>query len=401
MSTAAQVRSAPSQIASARLDSIDILRGIVMVLMAIDHTRDYFMNIRFDPMNAAQTYPALFFTRWITHFCAPVFVFLAGTGAFLYGSRRTPSELARFLLTRGLWLIVLEFTVLKFGWSFNLSYSFVPLIVIWAIGWGMLGLACLARVPARVVGGIGVAIICLHNLFDGIRPETLGSFGPVWTVAHVLGAFPITPGVTIVSAHPIVPWMGVIMAGYGFGAFFLRPPEERKKIFVRLGLAVVAAFVIIRALNIYGDPLKWSVQKNLLYTLFSFLNCQKYPPSLLYTLMTLGPAILALAFLPQVRGAIAKPFLIFGRVPLFYYVLHIYLIHGLAALFATIRYGSAPWMFTGLPNSWPGTELPPFYGYGLGTVYLVWLLVLLILYPLCKWFAGVKQRRRDAWLSYL
>ena len=401
MSTAAQIRSAPSQIASARLDSIDILRGIVMVLMAIDHTRDYFTNMRFDPMNPAQTYPALFFTRWITHFCAPVFVFLAGTGAFLYGSRRTPRELARFLVTRGLWLIVLEFTVLKFGWSFNLSYAYVPLIVIWAIGWGMLALACLAHMPARVVGWIGVAIICLHNLFDGVMPETLGSFGPLWTVAHVLGAFPIAPGVVVVAAYPIVPWMGVIMAGYGFGTFFLRAPEERKKIFIRLGLGLTAAFIVIRALNIYGDPLKWSAQKNALYTLFSFLNCQKYPPSLLYTLMTLGPAILALAFLPRVRGAIAKPFLVFGRVPLFYYMLHIYLIHGLAALFATIRYGSAPWMFKGLPNSWPGTELPSFYGYGLGTVYLVWLLVLVILYPLCRWFAGVKQRRRDAWLSYL
>jgi uncharacterized membrane protein len=401
MPTAAQLRSTPSQIASSRLESIDILRGIVMVLMAIDHTRDFFTNIRFDPMDPAHTYPALFFTRWITHFCAPTFVFLAGTGAFLYGSRRTPGELRHFLWTRGLWLIVLELTILKFAWSFNLSYAYIPLIVIWAIGCGMLTLACLASVPARVVGWVGVAIICLHNLFDGISPEAFGRFAPLWTVAHVMGAFPIAPGMVVISAYPIVPWIGVIMAGYGFGTLFLRPPEDRNRIFLRLGLALTAAFVALRATNLYGDPLKWSVQKNGFYTLFSFLNCQKYPPSLLYTLMTLGPAILALAFLPKLRGRLAKPFLIFGRVPLFYYVLHIYLIHGLAALFATIRYGSAPWMFKGLPNTWPGTELPAYYGYGLATVYLIWFMVLVILYPMCKWFAGVKQRRRDPWLSYL
>ena len=195
--------------------------------------------------------------------------------------------------------------------------------------------------------------------------------------------------------------IGVIMAGYGFGSLFLRDAEERKRIFTRLGLAMIAAFVVLRASNLYGDPLKWSWQKNGLYTLFSFLNCQKYPPSLLYTLMTLGPAILALAYLPRLRGPLVRPFLVFGRVPLFYYVLHLFLIHGLATAIATVKYGSAPWMFTGLPNSWPGTELPSYYGYGLGTVYLMWFTVLLILYPLCKWFSGVKQRRRDPWLSYL
>jgi uncharacterized membrane protein len=372
-----------------------------MVLMAIDHTRDFFTNVRFNPMDPAQTHPALFFARWITHFCAPTFVFLAGTGAFLYGSRRSPGELARFLVTRGLWLIVLELTVMKFGWSFNLQYNFIPLIVIWAIGWGMLALACLAYLPPRVVGWIGVAIVCLHNLLDGVRPEALGSFGPLWMVAHVMGGFSIGSGLVVLTAYPILPWTGVLLAGYGFGAFFLREPEERKRVFLRLGLGLTSAFVVLRALNVYGDPLKWSVQKNALYTLFSFLNCQKYPPSLLYVLMTLGPAILLLAFLPRFKGRLAKPFLIFGRVPLFYYVLHIYLIHALAALLATIRYGSAPWMFKGLPNTSPGTELPSYYGYGLGTVYLIWIAVLLILYPLCRWFAGVKQRRRDPWLSYL
>jgi uncharacterized membrane protein len=296
---------------------------------------------------------------------------------------------------------VLELTVLKFGWSFNFSYAFVPLIVIWAIGCGMLALACLVSVPARVVGWIGVGIICLHNLLDGIRPQSFGSFAPLWNVLHVMGGFPIAPGVVVIAAYPILPWIGVILAGYGFGEFFLRTPEDRKRIFVRMGLAMTAGFIVLRATNWYGDPLKWSVQKNGLYTLFSFLNCQKYPPSLLYTLMTLGPAILALAFLPKLRGRLAKPFLIFGRVPLFYYVLHIYLIHGLAALLATLRYGSVPYMFKGLPNTWPGTELPDYYGYGLPTVYLIWFVVLVILYPLCKWFAGVKHRRRDPWLSYL
>jgi uncharacterized membrane protein len=372
-----------------------------MVLMAIDHIRDYFTNIRFDPMNPALTYPALFFTRWITHFCAPVFFFLAGTGAFLYGARRTRGELAKFLVTRGLWLIVLEFTILKFGLSFNLDYTYIAGIVIWAIGCSMLALAGLVYLPPRAVGWVGVAIICLHNAFDGVSPSALGPFAPLWIVAHGRGGIPIGHGMVFFSTYPILPWIGVMAAGYGFGQFFLRDVEERSRIFKRLGIGLTVAFVLLRTANFYGDPLKWSAQKNALYTLFSFLNCQKYPPSLLFTLMTLGPAILLLAYLPKVRGRLAKPFIVFGRVPLFYFVLHIYLIHGLAALLATIRYGSAPWMFAGIPNSFPGSELPAYYGYGLGVVYLVWIVVLLTLYPLCKWFAGVKQRRRDVWLSYL
>lgn len=372
-----------------------------MVLMAIDHIRDYFTNTRFDPMDPTRTYAALFFTRWITHFCAPVFVFLAGTGAFLYGARRARAELVKFLITRGLWLIVLEFTIMKFGWSFNLQYSFIPAIVIWAIGCGMLTLAGLVYLPTRAVGWIGVTIVCLHNAFDGLSPAAFGPFAPLWKIAHVPGGLPIGNGVTFFVAYPILPWIGIMAAGYGFGAFFRRDVEERTRLFKGLGMVLIAAFVLLRAANVYGDPRPWSVQKSALYSLFSFLNCQKYPPSLLYALMTLGPAILLLAYLPKVRGWLAKPFLVFGRVPLFYYVLHIYLIHGLAALLATLRYGRAPWMFAGIPNTFPGSELPDSYGYGLGVVYLIWIGVLVALYPLCKWFSGIKQRRRDVWLSYL
>ena len=298
-------------------------------------------------------------------------------------------------------MIVLEFTVGRFGWAFNLTYTYVAAIVLWAIGCSMLALAALSRLPVRAVGSIGVAIICLHNLTDGIPATAFGPLAPLWILAHTGGPIPLGHGTVLFAAYPVLPWIGVMAAGYAFGSLFLRDPEERDRIFKRLGLAMIAAFVVLRAMNIYGDPLKWSVQKNALYTLFSFLNCQKYPPSLLYILMTLGPAILALAYLPKLPGSLAKPLLVFGRVPLFYYLLHIYLIHGLAALIATVRYGSAPWLFTGLPNSFPGTELPGYYGYSLPVMYLVWLTVLIMLYPLCKWFAELKQRRRDGWLSYL
>jgi len=202
-------------------------------------------------------------------------------------------------------------------------------------------------------------------------------------------------------AYPILPWIGVMAAGYGFGTFFRLDQEVRSRTFKRLGAALIGLFLLLRASNIYGDPLKWSWKATPLQTLFSFLNCQKYPPSLMYVLMTLGPAILLLAYLPRIRGPVVKPFLVFGRVPMFYYMLHIYMIHGLAAGLATWLYRDAPWMFAGLPNSFPGTETPPYWGYGLGIVYLIWFIVLLTLYPLCLWFSRLKERRRDAWLSYL
>jgi len=261
----------------------------VMVIMAIDHARDIFIVQTFDPTDLSRTWPALFFTRWITHYCAPIFVFLAGAGSYLYGARgRSPAELSRFLLTRGLWLIVLEFTVVLWGWAFNLNYQFIVGQVIWAIGVSMIVLAALVRLPLRVIAGIGIAILAFHNATDSIRARDLGPAGLIWGVLHEIVFQPVR-GHNVLLAYPLLPWIGVLSTGYAFGSLFRLDPERRRRILKRLGAGMIAAFLVIRAMNLYGDPGNWSVQKNAVFTLMSFLNCQKYPPSLLYVLMTIGP----------------------------------------------------------------------------------------------------------------
>lgn len=384
-----------------RLDSVDMLRGLVMVIMALDHVRDYFTNAHFDPTDLTRTSVALFLTRWVTHFCAPVFVFLAGTGAYLSRSHGKPkTELARFLLTRGLWLVFLELTVLHVAWFFNFDFHLSLALVIWAIGWSMVVLAGLVFLPTWVVTLFGVSMIALHNLFDGVRPESLGSFRWLWVALHNLGFIKLSAGSLLVIGYPLVPWVGVIAAGYGFGALLVRKPEERQTLLVRLGLGLVLAFVLIRATNRYGDAQQWSVQKNALLTIFSFINCSKYPPSLLFLLMTLGPAILMLSLFDRPPGRIARPFVVYGRVPLFYYLIHIFVIHGLAVLVAYARYGHAEWFFKNPQSAFP-FDPPNGYGYNLLVVYVIWLAVVLSLFPACRWFADLKRRRRDAWLNYL
>ncbi|MDQ3803197.1 MAG: heparan-alpha-glucosaminide N-acetyltransferase domain-containing protein [Acidobacteriota bacterium] len=389
-----------------RLDSVDLLRGLVMVIMALDHVR-FFLHrdvpAGVDPLDLSGTTPALFFTRWVTHFCAPVFVFLAGTGAFLYASRgKTKGETARFLLARGLWLILLEFTAVRFGWTFNLDFSLNFAVVLWALGCSMIALAALVYLPARAVALVGVLMIAGHNSFDGVRPESFGAHAWLWKVLHTNGAINPFPGYTFVVNYPLVPWVGVMAAGYGLGALLLRGRGERRRLLFRLGAALTAAFVVARAVNVYGDPRPWAAQGDWVSTALSFLNCEKYPPSLLFLLMTLGPSLVALAWFDRDPGALARPLVVFGRVPLFYYLLHFPLIHLVALALSYARYGEAPWLFTGPPWS-PGLmrAFPKGYGYGLGVVYAAWVAVVLMLYPLCRWFAGVKRRRRDAWLSYL
>ncbi len=385
-----------------RLDSIDLLRGLVMVIMALDHVRDYFTDVRaFDVTDPAKTTVALFLTRWVTHFCAPVFVFLAGTGAFLSGARgKSKGELAWFLLTRGLWLIVLELTVVRFGWTFNLDYHQFGGAVIWAIGWSMVVLAGLVFLPTPVVTIFGVTMVAVHNLFDWVRPEDLGSLGWLWAILHVNRVLQPFPGVSFAVAYPLVPWIGVMAAGYGFGTLLLGEPRPRRRRLLVLGAALTLTFVGMRALNNYGDPRPWSRQSDALFTLFSFLNCTKYPPSLLYLLMTLGPAIAALALFDRAPGPAGRFFVTFGRVPLFFYLLHIPLIHAALVAFDFIRYGWSPFSAEAFYSVNPAT-LPKGYGYSLPVVYLIWFGVVLLLYPVCRWFADVKRRRREGWLSYL
>lgn len=385
----------------ARLASVDALRGLVMVLMALDHVRDFFSHTRFDPLDLSRTTTALFFTRWITHFCAPVFVFLAGAAAFLALAGGKPrGELARFLLVRGLWLILLELTVVHVGWFFTLDHSFGMLQVIWALGWSMIALAGLVFLPPRVVLLIGLALIAGHNLLDGIRPAHWGEWDWLWMLLHEQGLLQPAPGITFLVVYPLLPWVGVMAAGFGFGELLRWEPRRRTRWLLTLGAGMVALFILLRATNLYGDPFPWRGQESTLLTLLSFLNCTKYPPSLLYLLMTLGPALLALALLERGRGPLLRPLILFGRVPLFYYLVHLPLIHALAVGVAYVRHGRAGWLFdTGIFGGSNGR--PPDDGFTLPGVYLAWALVILLLFPLCAWFAAVKARHRGGWLSYL
>jgi uncharacterized membrane protein len=376
-----------------RVRGLDLMRGIVIVLMVIDHVRWFLSSARFDPTDPAQTTVALFFTRWVTHFCAPVFMLLAGAGAYLsLGRGRTRGELSWFLLTRGLWLILLEVTVARLGWQFNLDYGYTGLLVFWALGWSMIGLAGLVRLPLPWVAALGLLMIATHNRFDGVQAADSW----LWAILHQPGTLMLGPDVAVFVLYPPVPWIGVMAAGYAFGGLATVPPVRRDRTYVRLGVALTAAFLLLRFANVYGDPSPWTVQEIWWRTALSFLNATKYPASLLFLLMTLGPAIAALPWLERMRGRAADLLLTFGRVPLFFWLLHVPLIHLVAVGLSLARYGEViPWLYRN-----PPTPLPEGYGYALGLVYAVTVGVVAVLYPVCRWFAGVKRRRKDAWLSY-
>jgi len=378
-----------------RLDSIDLLRGLIMVVMALDHTRDFFGASGLNPRDLAD--PALFMTRWVTHFCAPIFVFLSGISAWLYGSRgRSTGELSRFLLTRGLWLIVIEFTVVRMGWSFSLDFSVFVLHVIFAIGASMVVLAGLVFLPRGAIVAIGIVMIAGHNILDSVKADQLGGFGWVWNVLHQPGLLQFDSSIQVFIRYPLIPWIGVMAAGYALGPLFRREQGERAQRLILLGAAVTLGFVFIRATNRYGDPARWALQESVSATVLSFINCEKYPPSLLYLMMTLGPGMLLLGVFESARGRVAGVITTFGRVPFFYYVAHIYLLHALALLFAWLTSGNVAWLVGALPH-----QKPAGYGLSLAGIYAIWFGVVLALYPLCRWFAALKQRRRDWWLSYL
>jgi len=379
-----------------RIISVDILRGIVMVIMALDHVRDYFTNVEYSPEDVTQTSLPLFFTRWITHFCAPTFVFLAGVGAGLAAARGKPRPaLARFLLTRGVWLIIAEFTVIRFGWTFNFDYATqIWVQVIWVLGWSMIVLAGLIYLPTWFIAAFGLVMIGAHNLLDGI--------GLTWTGPTLIGAglrdwaWSILHVSRIPVIYPLIPWIGVMAVGYAFAPLLVRPDPPRRRVLFLIGGAITLGFILLRASNFYGDPRPWQVEPRPGMTLVSFLNTEKYPPSLLYLMMTLGPAIMLLPLLERSRGWFAAFFDTIGRVPFFYYVAHIYLIHILAS--AALLAWSHPFAFVTNPFFF----YPETWGFGLPVIYGLWILTVLLLYPACRWFAGVKERRRDLWwLGYL
>jgi uncharacterized membrane protein len=377
--------------AFARVASIDILRGLVMVLMALDHVRDFFTDVRFDPLDLSQTTAALFLTRWITHFCAPTFVLLAGVSAYLTGRSCTRAELSRFLWTRGLWLVVLEVTLMSLVWTFNVRYDHgLFLQVIWAIGVSMLVLAALVHLPMPQIAAFSLLIIGGHNLLDGIEPQSFGAWAPLWSLLHVQE--PIPYGFV---AYPLIPWIAVMSLGYCIGSLFDLERERRRQWFVYLGAGSLTLFVLLRATNVYGDPIDWTLQSTTVRTLLSFVDVHKYPPSLQYVLLTLGAALLSLAALESVRGKFAEVLRTFGRVPLFFYVLHVALAH-LAAGIVGLATGFGTALLSG-----DFMQVPQQWGFGLPVVYLAWLLVIATLYPACRWFAAVKRRRDDWWLSYV
>src|SRR5262245_39349671 len=416
--TAVRPESVPQK--PERLESIDLLRGAVMLLMALDHVRDFWSErLLTDPTDLDTTTPGVFLTRWVTHFCAPVFIFLAGASAFLAGARGRPKgELAWLLLTRGLWLAFFEVTVNRALWMFNYDLQHYGAGVFWAIGWAMVVLAALVYLPTPVVTLIGVGLIVSHNLLDGVRAEQLGlprwlwitlhqpGDGPVvrapgwlWDVAYSPGHVPGMDDITFGTGYCLIPWTGVMAAGYGFGDFLRLPRARRRRLVSGLGAAVTLAFLLLRLWDRYGDPRPWQPQSSLPWTVLSFLNCTKYPASLLYLLMTLGPALLALAIFDRPPGPLGRRIAVFGRVPFFFYLLHIPLIHGGAVLAGWLRFGWSP-LATNGPWFRP-EDIPANYGVSLPVVYLVWVGVVLILYPPCRWFAGVKGRHGNWWFSYL
>lgn len=380
-----------------RIASIDILRGIVMVIMALDHTRDYFSNYYSDPTDLTQASSFMFMTRWITHFCAPAFIFLSGTSAYLsLGRKKTKKEASLFLLTRGLWLILLELTIVRFGWQFNIDYSQVFLQVIWAIGWSMIFLAVFVFLPMRLILFIGLALILGHNTLDSIHAGRFGSHAMWWNLLHEFGLLNFD-GWSLFVLYPLIPWIGVMATGYCFGALFKKEEDIRNKWLYRIGISATVLFILLRLANVYGDPSPWVMQKAWWRTVLSFINCTKYPPSLLYLLMTIGPAITLLPLLEKMQNTAGKIFTVYGRVPMFYYIMHIYLLHTMVLV--------AAW-FMNIPFNYfiDNDKIfapKPGWGFSLPYVYAWWLLAVCMLYLPCRWFMRVKANNRKWWLSYL
>jgi uncharacterized membrane protein len=396
-----------------RIESIDLLRGLVMMVMVLDHTRDFVhrLGVFGDPTDLQTTTVMLFMTRWVTHFCAPAFVFLAGVSAYLQRAGGTlPRDLSRFLWTRGLWLVFLEFTAVRVGGWFNVDYSFLGIIqVIWTLGLSMIFLAALVRLPLRVVAGIGIAIIVLHNAFDSV--QVVGWKGPgspvpgvwatIWILLHQTGELlPVFGGPIVSVIYPLIPWIGVIAVGYACGHLYTLPAERRQRLLIRIGVTLIAGFVVLRATNLYGDPSPWMVQRTGVLTMLSFIRVTKYPVSLLFLMITLGPSFIALAWFERLGPSPVTTLIVrLGRVPMFFYLWQ-WPLARLAALIATLLAGRDARIYFVNPLTLPSAQAT-YVGFDLPIVYLCWVLVLAVLIPLSLWYAGVKRRHPSGILRYL
>jgi uncharacterized membrane protein len=373
-----------------RINSIDTTRGLVMVVMALDHVRDFMhtTSMSQDPTNLQTTTTLLFLTRWVTHLCAPTFVFLSGISAYIsFKKHSNIKESRNFLLTRGLWLVILEVTFVNFSLWFDIHFRLIIMEVISAIGLSFIVLSLLLKVPSRIIGIAGIIIICCHNLIQGI---SFASNSPGIYLSSLLfrpNLIQLTPGFALFTAYPLVPWLGILLSGFACGEIFELSPEKRKKVFLRIGTGILFLFLLIRFINIYGDPAKWEVQKSNLFTILSFINVTKYPPSLLFTLLFTGVAFLTLFVSEKFRNWITEILTVYGKVPLFYFLLHLYIIHSLMFIMLYIQgFHSKDFLFgtfkNGRPDAAGGVELP--------LIYLIWIAVVAILYPVCKWYGKYK-----------
>ena len=386
-----------------RIESIDFLRGLVMIIMALDHVRDYFFFGSFtsNPTDLATTTPLLFYTRIITHYCAPVFILLTGTSAYLYGAKKNKRDLSKFLFTRGVWLIFLELVVNNFVWYFDPSYSLIVLQVIWAIGFGMLFLSGIIYLSNKIICLIGLAIICLHNLFDVFVFEGQSLDAIVWYFLHQQAIIEISDHTSLIFGYPIIPWIGLMAIGYILGSLYTDyQAKERKALLMKYSLYSIGAFLILRLTNFYGEPNPFIIQDSITYSIMSFFNTTKYPPSLLYILMTIGPSLLLLSVIEKYKNKVTDFFVVFGRVPLFYYFIHILIIHMLAIILLVVTNKDYSIMFNMTPFLQNQDQFIE-YGHPLWVVYVVWFTVILILYPLCYKYMKYKSNSKKWWLSYL
>ena len=377
-----------------RVDAIDVVRGLAVALMALDHTRDYTTALRFQPEDLAQTSLALFLTRWVTHVCAPTFVLLAGVGIGLASRRQSPADLRRFLVTRGLWLLMLELVVTPIGWQFGFEPLPAFALVLWALGCSMIVMAALVGVPSRVVAILGAILIAGHNLADGVRPDAFGALAWLWHVLHVPGF--LWPG-GIFIAYPLVPWVGVMMQGVAAADLWTWDGARRRRVLVAAGATSIAVFLLLRAMNGYGNPVPWRTQETPALTVVSFLNLLKYPPSLQFLLMTLGLTALALAVADRARGAVARALTVYGRVPLFFYVAHIFVVHAVAVLVAFAQSGE----WRRIQAVTHPEAIPPWFGLSLPGVYVAWACVVAAMYLPCRAVDHRKSTRAAWWWRYL
>lgn len=387
-----------------RIASIDIVRGLVMVIMALDHARDFYHAdaFVFDPTDLEKTTPALFLTRFITHFCAPTFVLLAGVAIRISQQKKSKAEISRFLFTRGLWLILLEITVVRFSMFFQLYYDVTIFQVIWAIGFSMVLLAAIIHLPFTGILALGTVITFGHDILHAINLQPGHPLAILWTFIHQSGFIEIFPDRFAMVPYPFLPWLGIMLLGYCMGEWYRKDFDaaHRKKNLLRTGIFALLLFLVLRYFNVYGDPAPWSEQKNAVYTLLSFINVTKYPVSLQYTLITLGPVLIILSWLEKTKAPVLHPFAVVGRVPLFYYILHFYLLHAGALILYLVSTGKS---FSAIDfhfNAGFG-GLPIGYGYALPWTYVAWISVVIILYPVCRWYNQYKSTHRHWWLSYL